>query len=92
VTFQAAPMEYYHSKLAEKRIQLLSSVVRAARKRAEEIAKSGGLTIGKVISARSGVVQVLAPNSVDISDYGSYDTSMKEKEIMVTVNVVFEAK
>jgi len=92
VAFQAAPVEYYYSKLAEKRIQLLSSAVHDARKRAEEIAKSGGLTIGKVISARSGVVQVLAPNSVDISDYGSYDTSTKEKEIMVTVNVVFEAK
>lgn len=92
VAFQANPVEYYYSKLAEKRVQLLSSAVRDARRRAEEIAKSGGLRIGKVISAKSGVVQVLAPNSVEISDYGTYDTSTKEKEIMVTVNITFEAK
>ncbi|AMW32937.1 hypothetical protein SAMN04488510_12131 [Fervidobacterium changbaicum] len=92
VAFQANPVEYYYSKLAEKRVQLLSSAVRDARRRAEEIAKSGGLHVGKVISAKSGVVQVLAPNSVEVSDYGTYDTSTKEKEIMVTVNVVFEAK
>jgi hypothetical protein len=71
---------------------LLSSVVRDVRRRAEEIAESGGLKVGKVISARSGVAQVLAPNSVEISDYGTYDTSTKEKEIMLTVNVTFEAK
>ncbi|MEN3043409.1 MAG: SIMPL domain-containing protein [Fervidobacterium sp.] len=92
IAFQSYPVEYYYSKLAEKRVQLLSQAVRDARKRAEEIAKSGGLKVGKVLSAKSGVVQVLAPNSVEVSDYGSYDTSTIEKEIMVTVNVVFEAK
>ncbi len=92
VAFQANFVEYYYSKLAEKRVQLLSSAMKDARRRAEEIAKSGGLKVGKVISAKSGVVQVLAPNSVEVSDYGTYDTSTKEKEIMVTVNVTFEAK
>lgn len=92
IAFQAFPVEYYYSKLSEKRVQLLSQAVRDARRRAEEIAKSGGLKVGKVLSAKSGVVQVLAPNSVEVNDYGSYDTSTIEKEIMVTVNVVFEAK
>lgn len=92
IAFQSFPIEYYYSKLPEKRIQLLSSAVRDARRRAEEIATSGELKVGKVLSAKSGVVQVLAPNSLEVSDYGSYDTSTVEKEIMVTVNVVFEAK
>ncbi|MEJ5258431.1 MAG: SIMPL domain-containing protein [Fervidobacterium sp.] len=92
LVFQSNPVEYYYSKLPEKRIQLLSEAVRDARRRAEEIAKSSNLRVGKVISARSGVVQVLAPNSVEVSDYGTYDTSTREKEVMVTVNVVFEAK
>ncbi|MGQ9855313.1 MAG: SIMPL domain-containing protein [Fervidobacterium sp.] len=92
LVFQSNPVEYYYSKLPEKRIQLLSEAVRDARRRAEEIAKSSNLRVGKVISARSGVVQVLAPNSVEVSDYGTYDTSTLEKEVMVTVNVVFEAK
>ncbi|MFN4199756.1 SIMPL domain-containing protein [Fervidobacterium gondwanense] len=92
LVFQSNPVEYYYSKLPEKRIQLLSEAVRDARRRAEEIARSSNLRVGKVISARSGVVQVLAPNSVEVSDYGTYDTSTLEKEVMVTVNVVFEAK
>ncbi|MGC8902949.1 MAG: SIMPL domain-containing protein [Fervidobacterium sp.] len=90
IAFQSSPVEYYYSKLPEKRIQLLSEAVRDAQRRAEEIAKSGGLKLGKILSAKSGVVQVLAPNSVDVSDYGSYDTSTLEKEVMVTVNVTFE--
>ena len=39
-----------------------------------------------------GVVQVLAKNSIEISDYGSYDLSSIEKDVFVTVNVTFELK
>jgi hypothetical protein len=35
------------------------------------------------------VVQVLPVNSVDVSDYGSYDTQNIEKEISVTVRAAF---
>jgi hypothetical protein len=41
-------------------------------------------------NASSGVVQVLAADGVDISDYGSYDTTSLNKEVMVTVRAVFE--
>ncbi|MFN6991976.1 MAG: SIMPL domain-containing protein [Fervidobacterium sp.] len=92
IAFQSFPVEYYYSKLPEKRIQLLSEAVKDARKRAEEIAKSGGLKVGKVLNAKSGIVQVLSPNSLEVSDYGTYDTSTIEKEVMVTVTVVFEAR
>lgn len=92
IAFQSFPVEYYYSKLPEKRVQLLSEAVKDAKRRAEEIAKSGGLKVGKVLNAKSGVVQVLAPNSLEVSDYGTYDTSTIEKEVMVTVTVVFEAK
>jgi hypothetical protein len=39
-----------------------------------------------------GVVQVMQPNSVDISDYGNYDTSTVEKEIMITVKASFSLR
>jgi hypothetical protein len=39
-----------------------------------------------------GLVQVMAPNSVEVSDYGMYDTSSIDKEIMVTVKASFEIK
>ena len=40
-------------------------------------------------AAASGVVQVLPKGSLEISDYGSYDTSSIEKEVMVTVRATF---
>lgn len=92
IVFQSNPVQYYYSKLPELRVKLLSEAVKDAKKRAAEIANTSGLKLGRVISAKSGIVQVLAPNSTEISDYGTYDTSTVEKDVMVTVNVVFEVK
>jgi hypothetical protein len=63
-----------------------------AQKRAESIAQSTGKKIGNLKSASMGVVQVMQPNSVDISDYGNYDVSTIEKEIMITVKASFSLK
>ena len=35
---------------------------------------------------------VMAPNSVDVSDYGQYDTSNVNKEVMVTVRASFAVR
>ncbi len=39
-----------------------------------------------------GVVQVLPPSSTEVSDYGAYDTSSIEKEVMVTVKASFRLR
>ncbi|ODN31370.1 SIMPL domain-containing protein [Fervidobacterium thailandense] len=92
IVFQSNPVQYYYSKLPELRVKLLSEAVKDAKRRAMEIASTSGLKLLRVVSAKSGVVQVLAPNSTEVSDYGTYDTSTIEKDVMVTVNVVFEVK
>lgn len=89
VNFYTASLEYYYSKLPELRIKLISRAVEDAKKRAEVIAQSTGRKIKFIKSASVGVVQVLAPNSVEISDYGAYDTNTIEKEVMLTVKVEF---
>ncbi len=81
--------QYYISNLAELRISLVGEAVKDAKARAESIAKSAGQHVGRLQSAASGVVQVMAPNSVDVADYGSYDTSTIEKQVMVTTKAVF---
>lgn len=68
---------------------MLSDAIKDAKARAEKIAGSSGKRVGIIKSASAGVVQVLSPNSIDISDYGTYDTSSIEKEIMVTVKALF---
>jgi hypothetical protein len=85
-------LEYYYSKLPDLRVSLLQNAVKDAKARADQIAKGTGRNIGSVRTASSGVVQVLSPNSVDISDYGTYDTSSIQKDIMVTVKASFELK
>ncbi|MFA5050912.1 MAG: SIMPL domain-containing protein [Patescibacteria group bacterium] len=85
-------LEYYYSKLPDLRVSLLTQAVQDAKARAEKIAEGTGRHVGSVISASNGVVQILTPNSVDISDYGSYDTSSIEKDVMVTIKASFRLK
>lgn len=89
VLFSTVSLEYYYSKLPQLRIDLLGNAVEDAKIRAEKIASATGKKIKSVKSASMGVVQVLSPNSVEISDYGTYDVSTVEKEVMVTVKVSF---
>jgi len=89
VIFSAYAPQYYYSKLSEARIDLLPLAMEDARKRAESIS---GKKAGLLKSVSMGVVQVLQPNSVDISDYGMYDTSTVEKEIMITVRASFSLR
>ncbi len=84
--------EYYVSTLPDLRVQLLGQAIADAKARAAEIAKSGDSSVGKLMSASSGVVQVLAPNSTSVEDYGSYDTSTIQKEVSVTARANFNVR
>lgn len=92
ILVSAGQPEYYVSSLPEIRVALIGKAVEDAKARAESIAKSTGQRVGALKSASSGVVQVMAPNSVDISDYGSYDTSTIDKQVMVTARATFFLK
>lgn len=89
---QSNQPEYYYSKLADLRVSLLSEAIKDAKARAGAIAKESGQKVGKLRSSSSGVVQILAPNSIDVSDYGQYDTSSQKKVIMVSVRATFALK
>lgn len=84
--------EFYVSNLPELRVSLLGEAIKDAKARANEIAKSGGSSVGKLRGASSGVVQVMAPNSTNVDDYGSYDTSTIKKEVSVTARATFLVK
>jgi len=92
VIFSASSPEYYYSKLPEARVSLLPQAMKDAQVRAESIAQSTGKKVGALKSASMGVVQVTQPNSIDISDYGNYDVSTVEKEIMITVKASFSLR
>jgi len=92
VLLNSAMPEYYYTKLPDLRVSLISDAVKDAKARAEQIALSGERQVGSLKSAASGVVQVLPANSIDVSDYGMYDTSSINKEVMVTVRAAFSIK
>lgn len=92
VLFTTSSLEYYYSKLPDVRVELLADAVKDAQARATQLVSTSGKKIGALQSASSGVVQVMAPNSVEVSDYGTYNTSSINKEIMVTVKASFEIK
>ncbi len=89
IVVSAQTPQYYISNLPELRVSLIGKAVEDAKARASEIAKSTGRSVGALQSASGGVVQVLAENSVDVSDYGNYDTSTIQKKVMVTARATF---
>lgn len=91
-TVTSGGMELTYSKLDEMRVKLLTSAIKDATDRANAIASESGRTVGALRNATGGVVQVLAADGIEISDYGSYDTSSLNKEVMVTVRASFELK
>ena len=92
IYLQYSDLEYFVSNLAELKAEMLALATVDAKARAEEIAKSSGNKICGLLSAKTGVFQIRKPLSMDISDYGIYNTSSKEKEIAVTVNATFKIK
>ncbi len=92
VLFSVQAPEYSYSDLATLRVSLLSEALKDAKDRAESIAGVAGNSVGKLKSAASGVVQVLPAGSVDVSDYGAYDMSGIDKEVMVTVRASFSIR
>jgi hypothetical protein len=94
IFFEGSNPEYIYSseKLAQIRIELLSGAIKDAKQRADVIAEATGSKVSRLSSSSSGVVQLLAPDSVNVEDYGSYDTSTVDKDVMVTVKAQFEIK
>jgi len=85
-------VEYFYTKLADLRVGMLSDAMKDAQARATAIAESGGKKVSSLKSASMGVVQVMSANSIDVNDYGSYDTSKIEKQVMVTVRASYNLK
>lgn len=92
VIFATQSLEYYFTELPKLRIELIPDAISDAKMRAQKIAEGSGKTITSIKSANLGVVQVLPVNSTEVSDWGTYDVSTIEKEVMIPVTVTFAIK
>ncbi len=89
VIFSIRSLQYYYSGLPELRINLIPDAINDAKMRAQKIAEGSGKKIGTIKSSNLGVVQVLPVNSTEVSNWGTYDTTTIEKEVMIPVTVTF---
>jgi hypothetical protein len=85
-------VEYLYNNLKNIRQEMLAQATRNAKERADAVAEAGGAKVSKLTSLSSGVFQVTARNSVEVSDYGSYDTSTIAKKVTATVRADFSVR
>ncbi len=87
---QSSAISYSIEDLSKIKQNLLEKATKDALKRAEAIATSTNLKVGKIIEANTGVFQINEPYSMDVASYGVYNTSVKQKDISVTVRAAFK--
>ncbi len=92
ISIRTDAVEYYYNGLTALKTDLLTEAMKNAKERAEALAKSTNSSIGGVKNASQGVFQITAKNSVDVSDYGSYDTSEIDKKVTAVVRASFSVK
>jgi hypothetical protein len=90
--FRSLEPEYYYSALEALKIEMLGEATRNARQRAERIAQSGGMHIGRLVSAQQGVFQITPVHSTATSDYGMLDTRSIEKTVKAVVDAEFSVR
>ncbi|MFH1767950.1 MAG: SIMPL domain-containing protein [Candidatus Omnitrophota bacterium] len=89
IRFISRAPEYFYTKLAELKHEMLAVATKDAKARAEKMAASTGNKVGLMRSAKMGIFQITPVNSYDVSWYGNNDTSSYEKKVTAVVNVDF---
>lgn len=89
VEFQSNPPQYFYTKIADLKVEMLTLATKDAFSRAQKIAENAQSSLGSLRSAKQGVFQITPRYSNEVSDYGINDTSSMEKEITAVVNCSF---
>ncbi|MDX2064907.1 MAG: SIMPL domain-containing protein [Fimbriimonadaceae bacterium] len=92
VSFNPNETQYLYTKISEEKVAILAEAAKDARRRAEEIAKSAGGSLGEVRFARMSPLQITPRFSTTVSYDGQNDTTSKEKAITAIVSVGFGVK
>ena len=91
VEFYSESPEFYYTKLAELKIEMVSEATADARLRAEKIAQSSGGDLGNLQSAEMGIFQIVGQNSdEDYSWGGAFNTSSRRKTASITMQLNFQ--
>lgn len=90
INIASSDPEYIYTELGDVKIRLVGEATEDARQRAEQVANNANGRLGRLVSARIGVVQVNAADETAVSWDGVYDRSTVDKDVMIVVRTVFE--
>jgi len=82
--------EFFVSNLDEVKLDLIDRATENGKERAQRMAGSSGETLGSLVSARQGVIQITKKNSSQTSSYGIYDTETIDKVVKLVVTLEYE--
>lgn len=93
VEFYSNTPQYYYTKLAELKIEMIAEATKDANTRAKRIAENAGSAVGRLKNADMGVFQITAQNSAEEYSWGgSFNTSSKRKTATITVKLNYETE
>ncbi len=81
---------FFVNKLEGVKVDLVRKATENGKTRAVEMAKSAGYKLGRLVSARQGIIQITKMNSSETSDWGMYDTQTIDKVAKLAVTLEFE--
>lgn len=83
--------EYYYTKLAELKLEMIAEATQDARMRAGQIAENAGAALGSLKKSDLGVFQIIAQNSSEEYSWGgSFNTTSKNKTATITIRLVYK--
>ncbi|MEI8197783.1 MAG: SIMPL domain-containing protein [Phycisphaerae bacterium] len=92
VEIESYAPHYLYTKLGELKINMLAEATKDATARAAQIITNANGTLGKLVEAKMGVMQINPKGVTDASGSGNNDTTSFEKEITAIVTTRFELK
>ena len=91
ITVNSEAPDYFYTRLGDLKVEMLAAAAKDARNRAENILRSAGnASIGKLVIADMGVININPANVTKTSEEGNNDTSSLEKDIITIVHAEFE--
>jgi len=90
IEFYSNNPEYYYTKLAALKIEMIAEATKDAQQRALKMAENAGGKLGDVKKASMGVFQIVAQNSSEEFSWGgSFNTTSKKKTANITIKLEY---